>query len=195
MFWSFRWFRLFQLFRFGRFASLFRVLVHAGYLPSSNAILDKVFFFNALCFHLRCTDRDVWIASKRLGVFFLRARPSPSTAAVKRLKEKQWHLSALLVPEGTEISLGGKYIVSECNFSVSVAVQDLIILKLKQNNYLLLDNIKKSSISLRFRYYHFMRLFSPPMYRSGRLGCKQTARSLLSASPAITIHSGCEKIE
>ena len=89
LFWSFRWFRLFQLFRFGRFASLFRVLVHAGYLPSSNAILDKVFFFNALCFHLRCTDRDVWIANKRLGVFFLRARPSPSTAAVKRLKEKQ----------------------------------------------------------------------------------------------------------
>ena len=29
-----------------------------------------------------------------------------------------------------------------------------------------------------------MRLFSPPMYRSGRLDCKQTARSLLSASPA-----------
>ena len=40
-----------------------------------------------------------------------------------------------------------------------------------------------------------MRLFSPPMYRSGRLDCKQTARSLLRASPAITIHSGSEKIE
>ena len=33
------------------------------------------------------------------------------------------------------------------------------------------------------------------MHRSGRLDCKQTATSLLRASPAITIHSVSEKID
>ena len=33
------------------------------------------------------------------------------------------------------------------------------------------------------------------MYRSGRLDCKQTARRLLFASPAITIHNSSEEIE
>ena len=33
------------------------------------------------------------------------------------------------------------------------------------------------------------------MHRSGRLDCKQTATSLLRASPAITIHSVSEKFD
>ena len=55
----------------------------------NGTISDKVISFNALCFPLWCTDRDVWIASKRLRVFFVRARPARSTAAVKRSKDQR----------------------------------------------------------------------------------------------------------
>ena len=94
----------FQSFCFGRFGSFacfscfvsvvsfrrFGFLVHAGYLLSSDTKLDKLLSFNAPFFTSdRCTDRDVWITSKRPGVFLLWARPSRSPAVVKRLKEKQ----------------------------------------------------------------------------------------------------------
>ena len=91
-----------------------------GYSSSSNTILDEVLSFHALCFHLRCTDRDVWIASKRQGVVF-----------------------TSLFPQGAEISLIGKYNVLLCNLVVSVAGQDLLILKLKRNIHLFLDNSKQ----------------------------------------------------
>ena len=79
-------------------------------------------------------DRDVSIASKRLAAFFVRALPSRSTAAVER--------SARVVPQGNKISLAGKYIVLLSNLVVSVAGQDLLILKLKLNTYLPLDYSK-----------------------------------------------------
>ena len=85
-------------------------------------------------------DRDVSIASKRLAAFFVRALPSRSTAAVERLKDKEYHLSARVVPQGNKIGLAGKYIVLFSNFSV--AGQDLLILKLKLNTYLPLDYSK-----------------------------------------------------
>ena len=53
----------------------------------------------------------------------------------------------------------------------------------------------RTAAQYRINYYRLMRLFSPLMHRSGRLDCKETARSLLSASPAITIHSDSEKVE
>ena len=61
-------------------------------------IVDKVGWLIKLCFHLRCTDRDVWITSKRLGVFFVRARQARSTSVHSRifmlightLKEKEF---------------------------------------------------------------------------------------------------------
>ena len=58
------------------------IIIHC--FKDNGTILDKVLSLKALCFYLQCTDRDVWIASKRLRVFFVRARRSPSTALVKR---------------------------------------------------------------------------------------------------------------
>ena len=87
-------------------------------------------------------DWDVSIASKRLAAFFVRALPSRSTAAVERSKDKEYHLSARVVPQGNKISLAGKYIVLLSNLVVSVAGQDLLILKLKLNTYLPLDYSK-----------------------------------------------------
>ena len=113
--------------------------------------LDKVLSFISLCFYFRCTDRNVWIASNRPGVFFVRGRPSRSTAAVKRSKDKRQHLSVLVVPQDADISLTGKYIVSQYNLVVSVAGQDMLIVKLKRNIHLLLNNSKKYRSSLRSR--------------------------------------------
>ena len=67
------------------FAEFQIALKDCGNTSSSSTILDKVLSLNALCFHLGCTDRDVWIGSTRLGVCFVRARPSKSTAAVSHI--------------------------------------------------------------------------------------------------------------
>ena len=63
-----------------------------------NRVLHFVFTFN------------VQIGTFWLQAFFVQAWPSRSTAAVKRFKDKREHLSALVVPQGAEISLAGKYI-------------------------------------------------------------------------------------
>ena len=63
-----------------------------------NRLLHFVFTFN------------VQIGKFWLQAFFVQAWPSGSTAAVKRFKDKREHLSALVVPQGAEISLAGKYI-------------------------------------------------------------------------------------
>ena len=64
-----------------------------------NRLLHFVFTFNVQIGTL------IW-----LQAFFVQALPSRSTAAVKRFKDKREHLSALVVPQGAEISLAGKYI-------------------------------------------------------------------------------------
>ena len=50
---------------------------------------------------------------KQTATSLLRASPADPryTAVVKRSKDKRYHLSALVVPEGTDISLAGKDIV------------------------------------------------------------------------------------
>ena len=70
----------------------------AQYKMKYNRLLHFVFTFN------------VQIGTFWLQAFFVQAWPSRSTAAVKRFKDKRVHLSALVVPQGAEISLAGKYI-------------------------------------------------------------------------------------
>ena len=74
----------------------------------------------------------------------MRARSSRSTAAVKRSKDKRYHLLTLVVLQGAEISLAGKYIVLNCNLLVSVAGQDLLIMKLKRNIHLFLTTARNT---------------------------------------------------
>ena len=111
----------------------------AQYEMKYNRLLHFVFTFN------------VQIGTFWLQAFFVQALPSRSTAAVKRFKDKREHLSALVVPQGAEISLAGKYIELLCKFVVSLAGHNLLILKLKRNIQLLLDNSKKYSTGLRSR--------------------------------------------
>lgn len=67
---------------------------------------------------------------------------------MKRSSDKQKHLSALFVPQGTEISLTGKCVVSVCNLVVCVADRDLLIMEMKLNIHKSLDNKKKYQSSL-----------------------------------------------
>ena len=73
--------------RFRLNCRVFCVIIIHG-LKNNGTILDEVLFLNALCFHLQCTNRDIWIASKLLRVFFVRGRRSPSTVVVKRSKKQ-----------------------------------------------------------------------------------------------------------